>query len=399
MENSLTVVVPDEDLAGAEARVVRWSCELGDRVSIHQPILELDTQKATVEVPAPATGILRSRLREVGDLVRSGDAVAVIEPTLENADASVAPRVVSTVVPATANRPPDRLSPGVRKVLAEHGLDAASFPRTRDGALTREEVLEYVASRAREVSAPPAARRVPHSPMRRQIAQHMTESVARAPHVTTVFQADLTAIVAHRRAESAAFAARGVKLTLTAYFIVAVARALRAVPEVNSRFHADYLEIFDDANVGIVISLDEHGLVVPVLHSVQDADLFTIASRLQCVTERARQRALRSRDVAGGTFTISNHGVSGSLFAAPIILHQGQSAALGVGKVEKRVVVEEDERGEPRMTIRDACYVTLTLDHRSLDAFHANGFLRTLTKTLEEFDVSVSNGTKPEETA
>lgn len=212
----------------------------------------------------------------------------------------------------------------------------------------------------------------------------MAQSVSTAPHVTTLFEADLKRVLADRNRRAADFAQRGVKLTLTSYFIAASARALEAVPEVNSTFHADHLEIHDDCNIGVGTALGNQGLIVPVLHRAQELDLFAISRRLAELVDAARAGKLAPEAVRGGTFTISNHGVSGSLLAAPIVINQPQVAILGVGKVERRVVVR-DVAGEEAIRVRPMCYLTLTIDHRALDAFQANAFLTTVVKTLEEW--------------
>jgi 2-oxoglutarate dehydrogenase E2 component (dihydrolipoamide succinyltransferase) len=218
--------------------------------------------------------------------------------------------------------------------------------------------------------------------MRRRIAEHMARSVATAPHVTAVFEADLSAIIAHRAAHQDAFAARGARLTLTAYFVAAAARALQAVPQVNATFHADALELHPHCNIGVGTALGNEGLIVPVIPRAETLGLFGIAERLTQLTAAARANRLAPEDVRGGTFTISNHGVSGSLVAAPVIINQPQVAILGVGKTEKRVVVREIE-GQDAILVRPMCYVSLTIDHRALDGFQTNTFLAKLVETLE----------------
>lgn len=158
--------------------------------------------------------------------------------------------------------------------------------------------------------------------------------------------------------------------------------ALKAVPEVNSRWHDDALEILDDINIGIATALGSGGLIVPVIVRAQDLDLAGIAERLQDLTERARSERLDPRDVQNGTFTISNHGVSGSLVATPIIINQPQSAILGIGKLERRVKPMSESGNE--VTVRPMCYVSLTIDHRVLDGFQANQFLTKFTDTLAQ---------------
>lgn len=225
-------------------------------------------------------------------------------------------------------------------------------------------------------------RMIPHSQMRRSIAQHMVNSVATAPHVTTVFEADLSRLVSHRQSHAPGFLLRGVKLTYTAYFVQAAVEALKHVPEANSRWQDDGLAVFDDINIGIATALGDGGLIVPVICQAQDLDLFGIAERLHDLTERARGATLDTRDVQNGTFTISNHGVSGSLVATPIIINQPQSAILGVGKMERRVVVDGTGSDE-RIVVKPMCFVTLTIDHRVLDGFLANRFLTKWVEVVE----------------
>jgi 2-oxoglutarate dehydrogenase E2 component (dihydrolipoamide succinyltransferase) len=210
--------------------------------------------------------------------------------------------------------------------------------------------------------------------MRKSIAEHMVRSVATAPHVTAVFDADLSAVLRHREAH-------GKQYTLTAYFVRASVAALEAVPEVNSRWRDEGLELFEDCNIGIGTALPGGGLIVPVLPRAQTLDLAGTAGRLAELTERARAGKLVPAEVQGGTFTISNHGVSGSLLAAPIVINQPQSAILGVGKLEQRVRVAPDGG----FVARPMVYVTLTIDHRALDGFQANAFLTRWVEVIEQW--------------
>ncbi|MGN7871385.1 2-oxo acid dehydrogenase subunit E2 [Paracoccus sp. 22332] len=223
---------------------------------------------------------------------------------------------------------------------------------------------------------------MPHDTMRLAIARNMLKSVTEAPQVTAVFEADFSAVMAHRGRHKAAFAAEGIALSYTAYIVLAAARAMQAVPQVNSRWYDDRLEIFGDVNIGIGTALGDKGLIVPVIRRVQDLSLRGVAARLQDLTQRARDGRLAAEDMREGTFTISNHGVSGSLFAAPIIINQPQSAILGVGKLEKRVVVREVD-GADTIQIRPMAYVSLTIDHRVLDGHQTNGWLTAFVAALE----------------
>lgn len=228
------------------------------------------------------------------------------------------------------------------------------------------------------------SRAIRHSPMRLAIAEHMQMSVSTAPHVTAVFEADFSAVMRHREKSRQAFAASGVSLSYTAYIVSACVAATKAVPEVNSRWFDDRLEVFDDVNIGIGTALGNEGLVVPVIRAAQDLSLSGIAAHLQDLTTRARTKTLTPADMRGGTFTISNHGVSGSLLATPIIINQPQTAILGVGKLEKRVVVREVE-GVDTIQIRPMAYVSLTIDHRALDGHQTNTWLARFVETLESW--------------
>jgi 2-oxoglutarate dehydrogenase E2 component (dihydrolipoamide succinyltransferase) len=243
----------------------------------------------------------------------------------------------------------------------------------RGGRIT----VEDVEAAAQQSSAPAlreSSRLVPHSTMRRTIAAHMVKSVATAPHVTALFEADLTAVLRHREAHQKAF-------TLTAYFVQASVAALRAVPEANSRWLDTGLELYGHCNIGIGTAIADGGLIVPVLQHAEALDLAETAGRLDDLIGRARAGRLEPREVQGGTFTISNHGVSGSLLAAPIIINQPQSAILGVGKLEQRVRVTAGGGFEARPML----YVTLTIDHRVLDGYRANAFLTRWVEVIESW--------------
>ena len=209
----------------------------------------------------------------------------------------------------------------------------------------------------------------------------VTSLLHTAPHVTTVFEADFGAVLAHRERHREAFASRGAPLTLTAYVIAACVDAIRAVPETNARWTEEALEIIERIDIGVGTALPGGALIVPVIRDVAALDLEEIARRLADLTTRAREDRLSPAEVRGGTFTISNHGVSGSLLAAPIVINQPQSAILGVGKLERRPVVVDSD-GEERIAIRPRCYLTLTIDHRVMDGQRANAFMEVLVRRL-----------------
>ena len=395
MPNLVDVTVPVGQAEGTESVVSTWFKSVGDPVTENEPLLEISTDKVNMEVAAPGTGWLAEIIKSDGDQVEPGEVLGRIDldgQAAASAPAAPPPRATAQADGTEKAAASQDLSPAVRKLLKEHGLDAAQITGTgKAGRITAEDVLSHVEvqrasghARGTETqSAGVKSHRLAHTQMRRSIAQHMVQSVATAPHVTSVFDADLSRIVAHRNANKAEFEKRGAKLTYTAYFVHASVVALKAVPEVNSRWHDDALEIFDDINIGVATALGAGGLIVPVITKAQDLDLFGIAERLQDLTDRARNEQLDPRDVQNGTFTISNHGVSGSLIASPIIINQPQSAILGVGKMERRVVPMSDVSEET--VVKPMCYVTLTIDHRVLDGFQANQFLTSWVGALSGF--------------
>lgn len=215
------------------------------------------------------------------------------------------------------------------------------------------------------------------SAMRRAIAEHMVRSkLHTAPHVTTVFEVDMSAALAHREAHKPAFVRQGVNLTLTAYFAAAAVAALQAVPYLNAQWTDEGIFLHHAVHLGMAVALDE-GLIVPVIKNAQDLNLAGLARAINDLSNRARSRQLKPDEAQGGTFTITNHGVSGSLLAAPII-NQPQAGIMGVGVVEKRVKVINDA-----IAIRPCCYVTLTFDHRVADGATGDAFLQTVKHTLE----------------
>ncbi len=220
---------------------------------------------------------------------------------------------------------------------------------------------------------------IPHSTMRKNIAEHMVFSKRTAPHVTTVMEANLQKVTAHRAANKEEFAGRGVNLTYTAYFISAAVQALRAFPLVNSSWSDEGVIVHNAVNFGMATSLGDEGLIVPVIKNADNLSLFGLAQAINDLASRARSRRLQPDEVKGGTFTITNHGISGSLFATPVI-NQPQCAILGVGAVQKRVVVIDDA-----IAIRPMVYLSLTFDHRILDGALADGFLHRVVDVLENW--------------
>ena len=399
MPDIAEVLVPANE-EGTRATILRWCKAVGDTVAKDEALVELETDKVTVEVASPANGTLIEILKQVDVEVSPDEVLARLQltevaraaapaaagsaPVSDRAAAapgtdtaapgSAAPGTAASAEPDAAHGP---LSPAVRRLLREHALAPSDIEGSgRQGRITAVDVERHVAE-ANTVDT-----RRPHSAMRRRIAEHMLRSVVGAPHVTTLFEADLTRVLAHRRRHAEEFERQGVRLTLTVYFIAACARALREQPEVNASFEADALVLHPECNIGVGTALGSEGLIVPVVHSAQKLSLLEIARRLGRLVAAARDGKLAPEEVRGGTFTISNHGVGGSLLASPIIINQPQVAILGVGKVQRRVCVVETG-GAEAIAIRSMCYLTLTIDHRALDAFQANAFLSKIVGLLE----------------
>ena len=378
-----------QDQEGTKSAIRAWLKQPGDRVRAHEALVELETDKVAVEVAAPEDGVLLEILVQDGDvlpgqiLARFGQSQnlgktpqAAALPTSPQAPAQTARPASRSIASFDASL---RLSPSVRRLCAEHDLDPRAIQgEGRGGRITFSDVEKHLAGPGPQAEA----QIVPHTPMRRRIGEAMAHSLQAAPHVTALFEADCSAILAHRAAHKDAALASGFPLTLTAYFVAAAALAMPAAREVNSRWHEGHLEIFRDVHVGVGAAMPDGGLIVPVLRHAQRLSLLEIAAGLADLTERARLGRLTKADVGGGTFSISNHGVSGTLLAAPIIINQPQSAILGVGKLEKRVIVRQIE-GQDAIVIRPMAYVTLTIDHRVLNGAQTNAWLTRFVEILE----------------
>jgi 2-oxoglutarate dehydrogenase E2 component (dihydrolipoamide succinyltransferase) len=385
----LTEILVPLEQEGTKAVVRRWLKKIGEAVAMNDPLVELETDKVAMEVPSPAAGVLREIvLGEDADAL-PGAVLGRIEAGAEvHSDVAEPQRAVRQIEAAALPHAPAqvldgrelRLSPSVKRAIRQSGLDPLTVPGTgRDGRLTRADVDRALADGAR-----PMQTDIPHDRMRLRIAENMLASVTAAPHVTAVFEADFGAIAAHRDTHRAAFAGRGVKLTYTAYILTAAAEAMAAVPAINGRWHPDRLELFADVNIGVGTALGDKGLVVPVVRRVQASSLEEVARRLDDLTARARGQTLTPADMRGGTFTMSNHGVSGSLIATPIIINQPQVAILGVGKLEKRVVVRS-VGGADAILIRPMAFVSLTIDHRAVDGHQTNAWLTRFVEVLENW--------------
>ena len=329
----------------------------GGRVT-KQDVLKYIESGAGKRPTAPAVNA-----KATGEIISEPPAAPTREPALQET-ATSGPEA------GTPTAPPQKTAPTERSPLGRALED--SLPPMADSATAS----------AKPAAIPEDAEILPISAMRRAIAEHMVRSRRTAPHVTTVFEVDVSRIVAHRARRKADFERQGVKLTYTPYFVQAAVAGLQAVPAVNASYTDEGIVLHQRIYMGVAVALDE-GLIVPVVRDADEKNLLGLARAVNDLSERARSRRLKPDETQGGSFTITNHGVSGSLFATPII-NQPQAAILGVGAIQKRaVVITQDD--VDAIAIRPMCYVSLTIDHRLLDGATADKFLSVLKEFLESY--------------
>lgn len=375
-------------------------------------------------------GVVLALLGEPGETATEAPARADHHGNGQKAES--APVMVAVMQqPPSGSAYAGHVTPVVARMAAEHQLDLSQIKGTgRDGRITKKDVEAYlqdskpapqpvlapweqpgsgdlfkpaVSYELEEEAPTKSAPKAPAAPtptvistpapipagvpgelvqlssMRRSIANHMVKSkLHTSPHVTTVFEVDLSAVLKHRESAKPALEKQGVNLTLTPYFVAASVVALREVPYVNSQWTDEGIYLHHAAHIGIAVAIDD-GLIVPVIKNAQDYNLTGLARMVNDLSQRARNRQLKPDEVQGGTFTITNHGVSGSLFATPII-NQPQSAILGVGMMEKRVKVIDDA-----IAIRPCAYLSLTFDHRIIDGAAGDGFMQMVKRELENW--------------
>lgn len=426
---SISVLMPKLGESVVEGTVARWLKALGERVDKLEPLLEITTDKIDTELPAPAAGVLLAILVPEGKTVAAGTVLATIGEELAQHTAAHAPAVevgaahTSQVVlpPALSQKAPaivaskpggrDFVSPLVKRIVREHALDVTQIAGSGlGGRVTKRDVLAVVEKRsAADEELPTSLARTaaatagessssvdfspdeilqPLSAMRRAIAQHMLFSKQTSPHVTTVFEVDMAAVVQHRESYKNKLDVRGVKLTFTPYFVAAVSAALRATPLVNSRYSEQGIVINQRIHIGVAVAVP-NGLLVPVIRDADEKNLQGLARSVSDLVERARMGKLLPDELRGGSFTITNHGVGGSLIGTPII-NQPQAGILGIGAIVKRPVVRSNRTSllpsaDDAIVIRPMCYLSFSFDHRILDGASADQFLTTVKETLENW--------------
>jgi len=410
---SIEIKVPPLGESVSEATIARWLKQAGDTVQVDEPVAELETDKVTLEVPAPATGVLSAVAVAEGATVGVNAVLATLEEGA--AAAQPAPKPVSAApaapapspVPAPAATPAPvsaaPLSPAVRRLVEENNLNPAAIAATgKDGRLTKGDVLQAIengaaaapaavaaASPVPATPAPVAPRqdnpreeRVPMTRLRKVVARRLKDAQNTAAMLTTFNEVDMSAVMALRNEYKENFEKTyGVKLGFMSFFVKAVIEALREFPAVNAEIHGDDIIYKNYYNIGVAVGTPQ-GLVVPVL---KDADTMSIAeteASIAAFGQKAREGGLTMADMSDGTFTISNGGVYGSVMSTPI-LNPPQSGILGMHNIQKRAVVISGDKGD-EIVIRPMMYLALSYDHRIIDGREAVSFLVRIKSMIED---------------
>ncbi|BCA64094.1 dihydrolipoamide succinyltransferase [Sphingomonas sp. HMP9] len=407
MATEVTVPVLGESIT--EATLGEWLKQPGEPVAVDEPIASLETDKVSVEVPSPVAGVMGQHAVAVGDTVQVGAMLATIDAGDGSAAAPAkAPEPAATATPAApakdesgagyGDQPgagtsdsPAALSPSVRRAVLEHGVDPATVKGTgRDGRITKEDVTAAASSKPAPAVAPapapaaaPAAsgrgeERVRMTRLRQTIAKRLKEAQNTAAMLTTFNDVDMTAVIAARAKYKDLFEKKhGVRLGFMGFFVKAATMALRDIPSVNASIDGDDIVYHDYADISVAVS-SPGGLVVPVIRDADQMSVATIEKTIGDFGKRAKEGALKMDEMKGGTFTISNGGVFGSLMSTPII-NPPQSAVLGLHRIEERPVVVNGE-----IVIRPMMYLALSYDHRLIDGREAVTFLVALKNAIED---------------
>jgi 2-oxoglutarate dehydrogenase E2 component (dihydrolipoamide succinyltransferase) len=376
-----------------EATIAKWFKNVGDAVKADEPMVELETDKVTVEVPAPASGKLSSISVAAGTTVNVGALLGSIEEGAAGATAAPAPAkaAVSAAAPLKAAEPvkvETPLSPAVRKMVVENKVEPASVAATgKDGRITKGDVIDHLAKpvampAAAVAAVAPAAsggeERVKMSRLRLTIARRLKDAQNTAAMLTTFNEVDMTAVMALRNSFKDAFEKKhGVKLGFMSFFAKAVIQALKDVPAVNAEIDGEDLVYKNYYHLGVAVGT-EKGLVVPVVRNADQMSFATIEKTISDYGKKARDGLLQIADMQGGTFTISNGGVYGSLMSTPI-LNAPQSGILGMHKIQERPMAMNGQ-----VVIRPMMYLALSYDHRIVDGKEAVTFLVRVKEGLED---------------
>jgi len=395
---TIEIKVPQLPESVTDATLVSWHKKPGDTVSRDENLVDLETDKVVLEVPAPASGILAEIKVEDGATVIAGDLLALLE---EGEAAAAAAPVAETgkeaSVEATAE-PASRakLSPSVRRLLDEHDLDATIVIGSgKDGRITKSDVMDYLKSHddenvtpgdpapeleTGEISAEPSRseQRVPMTRLRARIAERMVEAQHTAAMLTTFNEVDLTKVMSLRKRYKESFEKEhGVRLGYMSFFAKAAVEALKKFPAVNASIEGNDVIYHDYVDIGVAVS-SERGLMVPVLRNVDRMNFAQVESGINDYAAKVREGSIGMDDLTGGTFTITNGGIFGSMLSTPI-LNPPQSAILGMHNIQERAMVVDGE-----IVVRPMMYLALTYDHRIIDGREAVQFLVSIKNSLED---------------
>lgn len=395
------VIMPQMGESIFEGTLTRWLKKPGDKVERDEPLFEISTDKIDSEIPAPAAGTLQSILVQEGQTVEINTVVGIISDGGQPA-ASASPAAGATQPATTPSRPAPspvtpsapredgaetdagHVSPIVRRLAKEHGVDLALLADKGTGIggrITKNDLLSYIEQRQAEPSRSPAStdvERVPMTAMRRIIAEHMVMSRRTSAHVTTFFEVDCSKVLAARERLKADYQREGLNLSITPFFVLAAAQALKRFPIVNASVEGTDILYKKKINVGVAVSLDG-GLIVPVVKDAGDKDLKALMSAINDLSERARTKKLDPKDLESGTFTVTNPGQFGAVIGIPII-NQPQVAILCMGGIKKRAVVVDDA-----VVARPVIMLSLSFDHRIIDGAVADQFMADIQKQLENW--------------
>ena len=410
------VVMPQMGESIVEGTITKWMKQIGDKVERDEPLFEISTDKVDSEVPAPVAGVLQEIFVQEGETVEINTLVARIgdgsdggedeAPAEPSRQESAAPAPATQAARGVVNGEPDggkriRSSPLVRRLAKDHNIDLSQVTGTgQGGRVSKKDIDAYLKARESAAAVPasapvseevlgtfrpaPPARFGSHtveplSTMRRKIAEHMSLTMRLAPHVATIHQIDCSVIVKARDEAKYKFLEQnGTKLTFMPFFLRASAAALKEYPAINVSLDGDQVVIHKDVNIGMAVALTA-GLIVPVIPAVDEKSILGLQKVVNDLANRARNKQLKPDEVTQGTFSITNYGSYGSLFATPAI-NQPQSAILGLGAIHKAPVVVGDAIG-----IRSICYATLSFDHRVIDGAIADQFMTHLKGVIENW--------------
>jgi 2-oxoglutarate dehydrogenase E2 component (dihydrolipoamide succinyltransferase) len=405
------VVVPGFGESIQEVQIAQWLRKAGDYINKDEDLVELESEKASQAMPSPESGVLREVLFPAGSFVQVGQVIARIEKAARPAQppSSASPAAGNVTAPVVSNSAPVRVMPAAERALHENRLTPAQVPATGPGGrLLKEDVIRHVeATRSSEPSPPvrtaaptPAARPAPDSPprvefpgmahperaaerkpmsmIRRTIANRLVEAQQTAALLTTFNEIDMLPVMDLRSKYKDAFEQKhGVKLGFMSFFAKASVEALRRFPLINAQIDGNDVVYHNYCDIGIAIGGGK-GLVVPILRSVENMSFAQVERQIGYFAELAQTNRIKPADLEGGTFTISNGGVYGSLLSTPIV-NPPQSGILGLHAIQKRPVAVDDQ-----VVIRPMMYVALTYDHRIVDGREAVQFLKTIKEVLEE---------------